>query len=45
MKTNNKDKYFDIQKNYQNLVYVQKTNAKHEEYGRYEEGKNHSSLD
>ena len=28
MKTNNKDKYFDIPKNYQNFVLVQKTNAK-----------------
>lgn len=33
MKTNNKDKYFDIPKNYQNFVLVQKTNAKPEDYG------------
>ena len=33
MKTNKKDKYFDIPKNYQNFVLVQKTNAKPEDYG------------
>ena len=37
MKTNNKDKYFDIPKNYQNFVLVQKTNAKPEDYGYTEE--------